>query len=532
MAERPGDGAPRPGDGAGRPAEGAERPGSGAVTTASAAVVAGRRVRQPRARLWTRLGLQARVTVMFGLGALLLSVTMGGVSFFTTRHFLVSERQNSSLHQAYINAELVRTTLVDYPTLARTRTRVEALLGSADSVTTGSYSVLQYQGTWFARTSYVGHDAIPAAMRQLVADGSPVTESFDLNVNGHPAIAVGIPLPAVKAEYFEVFDVSDLDNTLRVLALALFAGGLITTVLGAVVGRWAAGRSLRPLTGVSRAAVAIAGGQLDTRLLATSADPDLAGLTSSFNLMVDQLQERIEREARFTSDVSHELRSPLTTLAASLEVLESRADELSPTARQALELLGADLRRFQRMVGDLLEISRSDTGSADVFLEEVTAGELVRRSVAANVRALPGGVAPPDVAIDPAVAEAWLNVDKRRFERVMANLLENAALYGGGATEVRAEPGPDRADGRPTIRVSVRDHGAGLAPAERAKVFERFYRGHAAGQRGAGTGTGLGLSLVAEHVRLNGGTVWADEADGGGARFTVELPVEDDPGWS
>src|SRR6185437_10357474 len=328
------------------------------------------------------------------------------------------------------------------------------------------------------------------------------------------------------------FDVNDLDNTLRILALALFAGGLITTVLGAVVGRWAASRSLRPLTGVSRAAVAIAGGQLDTRLVATTADPDLTGLTSSFNLMVDQLQERIQREARFTSDVSHELRSPLTTLAASLEVLEARGGELSPTARHALELLGADLRRFQRMVGDLLEISRSDTGSADVFLEEVSAGELVRRSVDANVRALPGGVGPPTVTIDPAVGDAWLNIDKRRFERVMANLLENAALYGGGATEVRAEPGPERDDGRATIRVSVRDHGTGVAPTERAKVFDRFYRGHASGQRGAGTGTGLGLALVAEHVRLNGGTVWADEADGGGARFTVELPVEDDAGWS
>ena len=129
------------------------------------------------------------------------------------------------------------------------------------------------------------------------------------------------------------------------------------------------------------------------------------------------------------------------------------------------------------------------------------------------------------------MADAWLAVDKRRFERVMANLLENAALYGGGATTVRAQPGPVRADGRATIWVSVEDHGAGLSPTERSRVFERFYRGQAAGQRGAGTGTGLGLALVAEHVRLNGGSVWAEEADGGGARFTVELPIEDEGSW-
>jgi len=147
----------------------------------------------------------------------------------------------------------------------------------------------------------------------------------------------------VHATYFAVFDLGDLSHTLRVLALALMTAGIITTILGAAVGSSASARSLRPLTGVSRAAVAIAGGRLDTRLPAATGDPDLAGLTTSFNRMVDQLQERIEREARFTSDVSHELRSPLTTLSASLDVLESHADELSPRARHALDLDAAAL---------------------------------------------------------------------------------------------------------------------------------------------------------------------------------------------
>ena len=243
--------------------------------------------------------------------------------------------------------------------------------------------------------------------------------------------------------------------------------------------------------------------------------------------MVDQLQERIEREARFTSDVSHELRSPLTTLSASLDVLEAHPEELSGRAQRALVLLSADLHRFRRMVGDLLEISRSDTGSADVSLEEVQAGELVRQAVTASSRSLPSEVsAARGSTVDPAVGDAWLSIDKRRFERVMANLLENAALYGGGATTVRASAGPVRGDGRHTVRIGVEDAGPGLEPTERARVFERFYRGHVAGRRGAGTGSGLGLALVAEHVRLNGGSVWAEEADGGGARFIVELPVD------
>ena len=134
--------------------------------------------------------------------------------------------------------------------------------------------------------------------------------------------------------------------------------------------------------------------------------------------------------------------------------------------------------------------------------------------------------------LDPSVADAWVTVDKRRFGRVMANLLENAALYGGGATDVRARRGPEDPEGRPTVWVTVEDHGPGVSPDERSRVFERFYRGQASGQRGAGNGTGLGLALVAEHVRLQGGRVWADQTDGGGgARFTIELPVTDGDSW-
>jgi two-component system, OmpR family, sensor histidine kinase MtrB len=286
-------------------------------------------------------------------------------------------------------------------------------------------------------------------------------------------------------------------------------------------GRWASGRSLRPLRGVSRAAVAIAEGRLGTRLAPTE-DRDLAGLTGSFNRMVDQLQERIEREERFTSDVSHELRSPLTTLAASLDVLEAHAEELGSAGRAALTLFGADLRRFQRMVSELLEISRTDIGKADVVFEEVEVGELVRRSVTAASRTIARPA--PEVEMGPDIASRRISVDKRRFERIVGNLLENAAHYGGGATAVTVEPGTDPV--RPTVRISIDDQGPGIAPGERERVFERFYRGGASGRRGAGTGTGLGLSLVAEHVRLQGGRVWADEAPGGGARFTVELPAD------
>ena len=212
--------------------------------------------------------------------------------------------------------------------------------------------------------------------------------------------------------------------------------------------------------------------------------------------------------------VTHELRSPLTTLAASLSVIEARREELPERSRQALDLVIAEVRRFQRMVGELLEISRFDAGSADIEASVLEVGELVRRAVAAS------GKAGVPVQVDPAVEGRPVIVDKRRIERVMTNLLENAEHYAGGATRVLV------AAHDAAVRIAVEDDGPGIPAAERDRVFERFARGATvAGRRGAGHGTGLGLALVSEHVKLHGGRVWVEEAPSGGARFVVELPL-------
>ena len=469
-----------------------------------------------------RLGIGARITAVFGLGALLLSIVMGGVSYFTTRHFLLAGRETSAQQQTYANAEYVRSSLqggsTGYVTLL---TQID--FGS------GAHSILYHQGNPqpYVSSLSVNPSAIPARLRREVLGGTVATQTYRTGSHGTPVIVVGVPIPSVKVAYFEVFDLSDLDHTLRVLGLALFGAGVVTTLLGIALGRFASARSLRPLADVSRAAGAIAGGELDTRLDADAADPDLEPLTNSFNAMVDQLQERIEREARFNSDVSHELRSPLTTLAASLEVLEADRDKLTPRSRRALQLLSDDLRRFQRMVGDLLEMSRADAGSVDVFLEEVSVAELVQRSVVAGAAHMDGQVLePPAVEVDPVVRPWRVAADKRRFERVMVNLMENAANYGGGVTGISVHPGPgDPAAAAATVEVTVDDAGPGIDPLERSKVFERFYRGAASGRRGAGTGTGLGLALVAEHLHVMRGDVRVESSPAGGARLVLVLPV-------
>ena len=455
----------------------------------------------------SRLGLRARVTVTFGLGALALSATMAGLTYLTARQFILNERQTASLRQAYVNASLIRSSL------RSPNPDIPQLLGSLDTLP-GSLSVLEHDGQWYATSISVGENAVPTALRAQVLAGGPALQHFSLH--GSPQLVVGLPVPSIDVAYFEVFSMAETSRTLRILAIALGAAAAVTTLAGAVIGRWASGRALRPLAEVSRAAETIAGGQLDTRLLAAE-DAELSALAGSFNRMTDALQERIEREARFTSDVSHELRSPLTTLSSALGVLESHRSELPPRSRQALDLLAAELRRFQHMVDDLLEISRMDTGAAELSLDEVEVGELLRQ---AAVAAGAGGV---PLEIDDSVAGGRLLVDKRRMERVVTNLVANARQYAGGVTRMALEPAPGG------IRLVVADRGPGVAPTERDRIFERFYRGQTSGQRGGTDGTGLGLSLVAEHVRLHGGRVWVEDGLGGENRFVVELPAFSPP---
>jgi signal transduction histidine kinase len=183
-----------------------------------------------------------------------------------------------------------------------------------------------------------------------------------------------------------------------------------------------------------------------------------------------------------------------------------------------VDLLAAELRRFQRMVTDLLEISHFDTGSAELSLDDVRVDELVQHAVQA------GGNGTLPVELAPDVAGLQVSVDKRRIERVVANLVENAAVYAGGVTRLAVEATGDK------VRLIVEDAGPGVPPGGRERIFERFFRGSAAGRRGAGDGTGLGLALVAEHVRLHGGRVWVDDRPGGGSRFVVELPIRPPPG--
>ena len=203
------------------------------------------------------------------------------------------------------------------------------------------------------------------------------------------------------------------------------------------------------------------------------------------------------------------------TLSASMEVLKTRRDSLDERARSAFDLLDADVTRFQKLVDDLLEISRFDSGSHFLDPDLVEATEVVLHAVGAWSGPVP-------VTYGEDAEGALVYADKRRIERIIATLLDNAHHYGGGATGVTVEADEAR------VRIIVEDEGPGVPEDQRLLIFERFSRGAEAGRRSGDRGVGLGLALVAEHVALHGGAVWVEDRPDGraGARFVVELPRE------
>ena len=434
---------------------------------------------------------------------MLLSAAVAFLSFGLTRRYLLTQRQTSATRQAQVNARLVGGAL-------RSASDVPQLLSSLQSPA-GSSTVVLHEGRWFAASLELGRDALPEALQKAVVDGRDRARQRYV-IDGVPRLAVGLPLPDGDA-YFEVFPLRELDRTLRTLRVALTTAAAAAMVGAAGLGVWASRRVLDPLAEIGATASSIAGGELHARLDVGN-DAELATLAESFNQMVASLQKRIERDARFASNVSHELRSPLTALGAALQNMETRRKSMDERTARSLDVLSRELGRFERLVQDLIEISRFDAGVAAASFDRVFLGELVLHAVGA----FPDDEVPVEVAA--SATDTVVDADKRRLEQVITNLVGNARLHGGGVDRVRIEASNGAA------RIVVEDRGPGVPVEDRERIFERFYRGSYTNRSAAG-GVGLGLALVAEHVALHGGRVWVEDRadDESGARFVVELPV-------
>jgi two-component system sensor histidine kinase MtrB len=335
--------------------------------------------------------------------------------------------------------------------------------------------------------------------------GSPVPTKF-----GQMQLYYLVPLTTEDRAANQIRTTVLVTGLALVLLLGLIAG-LVTRLV------------VTPVRVAARTAQRLSAGLLDQRMKVDGED-DLAQLASSFNQMAGNLQRQIVRleemsrlQRRFTSDVSHELRTPLTTVRMAADLIFSEREDFDPAVARSAELLQTELDRFESLLTDLLEISRFDAGFAALDSEPTNLVPVVHRvtehlaGVADRV-GVPVRMHLPDT---PVIAE----VDPRRVERILRNLVGNAVEHGEGRPVDITMACDETA-----VAITVRDHGVGLKPGEEQLVFNRFWRADPSRARQTG-GTGLGLSISVEDARLHGGWLEAWGRPGGGAQFRLTLPV-------
>ncbi len=451
------------------------------------------------------LRLSTRVTLFFGLVALLGGIGLTVATYLFARNSLIDQRIVTSQTTAIDHAVYLNEVLGEKPDGERLSRAVIDL----DTDVDGFAVLLTEPNPINSLLDRSVADFPEELVDRVRLDGYGRQQFVD--ERGDPWLGVGLSLRAYDVGYLEAFPLDTEESTLRLLATALIVGAFLATLLAAFFGWVTSRRMLRPLSQVADAAGEIASGALGARLR-EERDPDLNRLAGSFNDMADAVQERIEREARFASDVSHELRSPITALTAAVEVLDAKRGDLPDRTQQALDVVVSQIRRFDDMVIDLLELARLDAGATDLNTESVDLVELCDRVS----QRFGYGELPIEVH---RRAKRRAIVDRVRFERILGNLLDNAATHGGGPVRIAIEPSPVKR----STQIVVEDSGPGVAASERRRIFERFARGSAARNR---IGTGLGLALVAENASALGGEAWVEDRPGGGARFVVRLPSE------
>ncbi|MEV0426577.1 MtrAB system histidine kinase MtrB [Micromonospora sp. NPDC050495] len=364
-------------------------------------------------------------------------------------------------------------------------------------------------------------------LRSKVAAGKIAHQIRTGTLDGERAkyLVYGSPVPTKfgQVELYYLVPLARQDATAADARATVVATGAALVLLLGLLAALVTRLVVTPVRVAARTAQRLSAGLLDQRMVVNGED-DLALLAASFNQMATNLQRQILRleemsrlQRRFTSDVSHELRTPLTTVRMAADLIFAERDEFDPAVARSAELLQAELDRFEELLTDLLEISRFDAGFAVLDSEPTDLVPVVHR-VAERLAGLAErvGVA---IELDLPDTAVIAEVDPRRVERVLRNLVGNAVEH-GEAKPVRITLGLDQS----AVAVTVRDHGVGLKPGEEKLVFNRFWRADPSRARQTG-GTGLGLSISLEDARLHGGWLEAWGAPGQGAQFRLTLPA-------
>ena len=495
-------------------------------------VATGRGARRVTARLadeWRR-SLQVRIgattvvvtgLVIIVIGVFLVDKVSGGV---------LRAKRDAAVDQAKIGINVAQDALssVD-PTNKQSVLAAEAeIRDKLAPSSAGTFTIVLLARSGVAADDSPAAHAIPTALRKVV-QRSNLASQYTRIPAGRPGtpvngLIVGEPVQAGAGQFelYYLFPLSAEQQTISLIQRTVLLAGIALVVLVLAIALLVTRQVVRPVRVAAQSSGRLAAGDLSQRIPVRGSD-DLARLGQSFNDMADSLQRQIRRleelsrlQRRFTSDVSHELRTPLTTIRMAAEYLHASRSDFPPELARASELLHAELDRFESLLADLLEISRYDAGAARLESEPADLRGVIASTVEAN-RMLAQRHGSEIVVNQPDTA-VMVDMDSRRVERILRNLVGNALDHGEGKPVVITLGYDDDA-----VAVTVRDHGVGLKPGQSSLVFNRFWRGDPSRSRLTG-GTGLGLAISLEDARLHDGWLQAWGDAGRGAQFRLTLP--------
>ena len=354
----------------------------------------------------------------------------------------------------------------------------------------------------FALVALLTAGAIALATPAIVGHGFALIAGVD--ATGRPGGNGPGPGPMAGAHFAQV----QQDTVIAIIVVAALAAAA-ASLLGFALARSVA----RPLGSLEEAAAAVAAGDLDRRSGLADRSDELGALGRSFDAMASSLEGAEDSRRRFLQDVVHELKTPLAVIDATMSAV---IDGVYEHDDRHLETIRGQARQLARIVDDLRTIGLAESGVLPLqrrptplapLLEEVaTAFDAAARSGGGSIAV----AAPPDLRV---------TVDADRLRQAVAALVDNAIRHAPGtAIELRATAQPAGA------RIEIRDGGPGIAPADIAHVFERFYQADESRDRTAGT-SGLGLAIVKAIAEAHGGCVGAANLPSGGAAFWLDLPT-------
>ena len=502
-------------------------------------LVLGGRVVRRTARAW-RSSLQLRVGAITMLVAGIVVVIVSLVLFRQISDQLLKAKRQAAVDQSlsgvqYAQSEVSGIATGDSASVRSTLSRtVQGLKDRGGAAGDFDVVMVYVSGNEEGSPASSRRDvyrALPADLRAQVAGGAQAYQYGlvpDADGDPVPTLLIGAPVPTDgqsgdRVEVYFAFPLDQEQQSLEGIRSTVLITCAVLTLFVAGIGVLVTRLVVDPVRQAAGSAQRLAEGNLEERLVVRGED-DLARLASSFNAMADSLQRQITQleglsqlQQRFTSDVSHELRTPLTTVQMAAAVLHEAREDFDPAVARSAELLRDELDRFESLLTDLLEISRYDAGAAVLEAEAQDLVPLVDRVVdgmtalAARHECELRVVVPPV----PVIAE----VDGRRVERVLRNLVGNAIEHGNGKpVEITLAASGTAA------AITVRDHGIGLTSADAQHVFDRFWRADASRVRTIG-GSGLGLSISLEDARLHGGWLQVWGLPGQGAQFRLTLPM-------